>query len=118
MVWAVVLLGFGLWPLRHGLPVRWWVLGVAAAIAILGALWPAALRWPNWLWFRFGLLIAKVVTPVVMAIMFYGVFTPMGLLMRVFRKDPMGLRPAPDKTTYWIERTPPGPDPDTMTNQF
>ena len=118
VVWAVVLAGVGLWPLWRGTAPRWWVLGVAGGVALLGWLWPVSLRWPNRGWFYLGLLLGKVVTPVLMAVMFYGVFTPMGLMMRLFRKDPLGLRKDPDTPTYWIPREPPGPDPETMKNQF
>jgi ABC-type uncharacterized transport system permease subunit len=55
--------------------------------------------------------------PVVMAALFFLVFTPMGLLLRLLGKDPLRLRRSAD-ATYWIERKPPGPPPETMANQF
>ncbi|MCP5117133.1 MAG: DUF4175 domain-containing protein [bacterium] len=118
VVWAVVLAILALWPVWWGAAPRWWVLGIAAGVALLGWLWPVSLRWPNRLWFHLGLLLGKVVTPVLMAVLFYAMFTPMGLLMRLFRKDPLGLRRDAGAATYWIPRQPPGPDPKTMKNQF
>jgi hypothetical protein len=54
----------------------------------------------------------------VLAIMFYGVITPMGALMRIFGKDPMRLRHSGSAESYWIKRDPPGPKPESMSNQF
>lgn len=118
VVWAIVLTGIGLWPLWRELAPRWWAFGIAAGLILLGWLWPVSLRWPNRLWFHLGLVLGKLVTPVLMAVMLYGVFTPIGLMMRLFRKDLLGLRWNPEVSTYWIPRDPPGPDPETMKNQF
>jgi hypothetical protein len=53
-----------------------------------------------------------------MAFVFYGTVAPIGLVLRLLGKDPLRLRFDPDVRTYWIERQPPGPAPETMTNQF
>jgi hypothetical protein len=81
-------------------------------------LWPAVLAPLNRIWTRFGLLLHRIVSPVVLGVMFFGVVTPMGLVMRALGKDPLRLRFDPAARTYWIERRPPGPAPDTLNNQF
>jgi hypothetical protein len=81
-------------------------------------IWPAALRPLNRLWLRFGLLLYRVVNPVVMALVFYSTMVPIGLAMRLCGKDPLRLRREPDAASYWLEREPPGPLPATMKNQF
>jgi hypothetical protein len=79
---------------------------------------PGLLAPLNRLWLRVGLLLQRVVNPVVMGAMFYGVITPFGLAMRAAGWDPLRKRFDPLAQSYWIERRPPGPPPDTMSNQF
>ena len=59
-----------------------------------------------------------VMTPLVMGILFYGAVPPVALLMRVFGKDPLRRKFEPEAKTYWINREPPGPDPESMRDQF
>ena len=117
-VFAAVFTLIGLWPLMGGGQVRIWALGIAAAFAVVVLARPGLLAPLNRLWTRFGLLLHKVVSPLIMGMLFYLTVTPIGLLMRAFGKDPLRLRPDPDAASYWIERDPPGPAPETMKNQF
>ena len=104
------------WHGEQGTGLAW---AISAFILIsLAVLKPALLSPLNRLWFRFGLLLHKVMNPLLMAVMFYLVILPVSLLMRVFHKDPLRLKYDPHAATYWIERRPPGPVPDTMRNQF
>lgn len=107
-----------LWPLASGGLVRMWSAYVAIAFAILAVLRPAVLHGANRLWARLGLLMGVVVSPVVLGVLFYLVFAPMGLAMRAFGKDPLRLALDRDATTYWIEREPPGPQPGSLSDQF
>jgi hypothetical protein len=66
----------------------------------------------------FRLLLHRIVSPLVLGVMFFGVVTPMGLVMRALGKDPLRLRFDRDARSYWIDRRPPGPAPDTLNNQF
>jgi len=67
---------------------------------------------------RFGLLLHRIVNPLVMALLFFLVVTPIALLMRLFGKRPLQLDSEADAESYWIPRDPPGPDPETMKQQF
>jgi len=60
----------------------------------------------------------RVVTPVITALLFYLVVTPTGFLFRLWGKDPLRLALDTGVQSYWIERRPPGPPPETMSNQF
>lgn len=79
---------------------------------------PKALAPLNWLWTQFGLLLHKIVSPLVLGLLFLVAITPVGILMRLFGGDPLRLRFDPKAPSYWIERTPPGPAPETLKDQF
>ena len=93
-------------------------LAVAGAFLLVALLLPAFLRPLNKAWTLLGLLLGRIVNPVVTAILFYFVFTPAGLVSRLLGKDPLLLKFAPRADTYWIARQPPGPRPETMSQQF
>lgn len=106
------------WPLVHGEGPRWWAVAIAATIGLIAVVAPALLAGPNRLWTAFGLLLGRVVRPIALGIVFYAVMTPVGLLMRIGGKDPLRLKRDPSLPSYWIAREPPGPPPDSMSNQF
>jgi hypothetical protein len=72
----------------------------------------------NRVWSRFGLVLHACISPVIMGLIFYTTVTPIGLVRRWLGADPLRLRLDRDAATYWIERHPPGPAPDTMPRQF
>jgi len=95
-----------------------WTAGVAAAFLVAALLRPALLNPLNRLWLKFGLLLHRIVNPVIMALVFYGTVLPTGLVLRAMGKDLLRLRREPEADSYWIVRTPPGPAPETMKDQF
>jgi hypothetical protein len=98
-----------LWP---------WTGGLAALFLVAGLLRPSALNPLKRAWLGFGLLLHRVVNPVVMALLFYGTVLPTGLVMRARGKDLLRLKRQPEVDSYWIVRQPPGPSPETMKDQF
>ncbi len=118
LVFAVVFFLIGLFPLLGSGSVRLWSLGLGAAFLIVSLLRPQVLQPLNKLWTRFGLLLNKIVSPVMLAALFFLVVTPTGLLMRLFSGNP--LKPCFDRKaeSYWVKRDPPGPKPESMSNQF
>lgn len=119
LVFTVVFTVIGVWPwLFRGAPVRLWALAVAILFLGLTFLAPKILSPLNRLWFRFGLLLHRVVNPIVMALIYYGAIVPTGLLLKAFGKDLLRLKRAPDAQTYWIAREPPGPERGSMSKQF
>jgi len=113
-VFAVV----GLWPLVSARPTRIWALCVAGAFLIAALVRPAVLAPLNRLWLRLGLLLQRITNPIVLGLLFFGTVLPIGLLMRLTGKNPLRLGFDRDAQSYWIERQPPGPAPDTMPRQF
>jgi len=118
VVFAVVFMITGGWPLLHGGPARWWGFVVAAIFLTLALTRARTLAPLNRLWLRLGLELHACVSPVIMAMLYYGTVTPIGLLLRVSGKDLLRLRFEPESATYWIGRRPPGRAPDTMPRQF
>ena len=104
-----------LWKHR---PVWPWALalaGVFLTVALLGHGWLHPL---NRMWINLGLLLGRVVNPVVMGVLFFLVVVPTALIFRLMGKDPLRLARAANASSYWIDRLPPGPSRETMTNQF
>lgn len=118
LVFAGVFLLIAGWPLFHGEAIRWWSAGAGAVFLLAALVKPVLLAGMNRLWIKLGILLGKVVSPVALGILFYGVVTPIGLLIRLTGKDPLRLKFDPGAGSYWIARDPPGPPPDSMTNQF
>lgn len=119
IVIAVFLVVVAIFPALHGplSSIRWWAATLAAVFLAFALARSEFLRPLNRLWQKLGLVLSKIVGPIVLSLVFFAVVTPVGLLMRAFGKDPLRLRPhtAP---TYWIVRQPPGPQPESMKNQF
>ena len=117
-VFVAVFLIVGLLPLISGGRVRVWSLAVAGVILLLALLAADLLAPLNRLWMRFGMLLHRIVSPLVLGIMFFVVVTPMGIVMRWLGKDPLRLKRDPASASYWVPRTPPGPARDSFDNQF
>jgi predicted membrane metal-binding protein len=123
LVFAVVFALVGLWPLTnwfHDNPafVRWWALAVSVAFLAVALRRPHLLRPLNRLWFKLGLAMHAVVSPVIMGLVFFTTVTPIGMIRRAFRRDPLGLHPDPSVPSYWVRREESGLDPERLTQQF
>ncbi len=120
VVFAVVFLIIALWPLlgRSGAGPRWWAAALSVAFAVLAFAAPSVLAAPNRWWMALGLLLGRIVSPIVLGLLFYAVFTPMGWALRASGKDPLRLARDRAATSYWIDRKPPGPPPESLSNQF
>jgi hypothetical protein len=101
---------------HHG---RVWLWELTAAVLFLVAAWlkPSLLHPLNRLWMKLGLLLHRIVNPIVMGLLFYGTIWPTGAVMRMRGRDFLRLKREPESDTYWIAR-PPGPAPETMRDQF
>jgi len=98
--------------------VRYWALIVAACFLVPAILRPQSLAHLNRWWTRFGLLLGHIVSPVALAIVYYLAIVPVGLFMRLFGKDTLGLRFDSSASTYWVIRDPKARSDETMKNQF
>lgn len=118
LVFALVFAVIALLPLWRGRPLRLWALGVSFVMLMLGLLAPSVLRVPNRIWFGFSEMLNRLTTPIFMALLFFAIFTPFALVLRLIGKDVLRLRFDPRLPSYWIERQPPGPQPASMVEQF
>jgi hypothetical protein len=115
-VFCAIVAGVQLWYGSTG--AAWGWLAAAALFAAFALVYSRALRPLNILWFKFGVLLHRIVSPLVLGIMFYAVFTPIGLWMRLIGKRPLHLAYDASADSYWIERRPPGPPPGSFDRQF
>jgi hypothetical protein len=118
LVFTVVFLAIALAPLWKGGNIRWWSVGITLVFLLAALTRPKVLAPLNRLWFKVAMLLARMTNPVTMGIIFFLVITPAALVMRLMGKDPLRRKFDPAAPSYWIERKPPGPAPETMTNQF
>ena len=115
LVFFVVFLIISLWPLISEEPIRIWSAVISIIFLILGIINSKLLTPLNKIWFKFGILLGNIVSPIVMGILFFAVVTPTGLILRVFGKDLLGKKFDKEKKSYWIKReTPVG----SMKRQF
>lgn len=93
-------------------------LSLSAAFAVLTLLRPQSLGPANRAWLKLGLLMYRVVNPLIMAILFFGAILPIGLIMRLFGKDFLRLARDRSSPTYWLPRSDPRPSAESMRQQF
>lgn len=118
VAFAVVFTVIGLFPLIGGGAPRAWALTIAGVLLALALVKPALLAPLNRAWFRVALVLQQGVSLLAMGILFYGVVTPTGLIMRGLGKDLLRLRYDRQANSYWIHRDPPGPPAASMEQQF
>ena len=94
------------------------LLGLALAFVLLGFVAPKILSPLNWLWFQLGQLLGKIVSPIVLGAIFFLLLTPVSLVTRLFGRDELRLKRKASQTSYWLDRAPPGPAPESFKNQF
>ncbi|HET7681649.1 MAG TPA: SxtJ family membrane protein [Xanthobacteraceae bacterium] len=101
-----VLLAIALWPLHAGEGPHLWALIPALPLIALAAIRPALLAPLNKLWFKFGLLLGRIISPIVLGIVYYLWITPIALIMRLAGKKFLALGFEPRAKSYWIIRQP------------
>jgi predicted membrane protein len=114
IVFFVVFLLIALYPLLNNEDVRSWSLIFSFIFLILGVSNSKLLNPLNKIWFKFGLFLGKIISPIVMGIIFFSVVTPIGFIMKLLGKDLINLKFTNEKS-YWIEKS--GPK-SKMKNQF
>ena len=114
IVFFVVFLFIALYPLSYSGEIIKWSLVISLIFLLLGLVNSKILTPLNKIWFKFGIFLGNIISPIIMAIVFFLVVTPVGLIMRALGKDPLNLK-FNAKKSYWIEKN--GPK-SKMKNQF
>ena len=104
IVFFVVFLILAFYPLINNSDIRIWFLLISLIFLVLGLINSKILSPLNKLWYRFGILLGKIISPFILGIIFYLVVTPIGLIMRLLGKDVLNLKYQNEKS-YWIEKT-------------
>ena len=103
IVFFIVFLIVSIYPIFNSGDLRIWSLIISTTFLILGLLNSSILSPLNKLWFKFGILLGSIISPIVMGIVFFGVVTPTSIIMKIFRKNLLGLKKN-NKKTYWVEK--------------
>ena len=114
IVFFIVFLLISLYPLMNSQDIRFWSLFISLVFLFLGLINSKILNPLNKLWFKLGMFLGKIISPILMGIIFFLVVTPTGLFMRILGKDLLNLK-YNKKQSYWIEKN--GPK-SKMKNQF
>ena len=114
ILFFIVFLIIAIYPLLNDNSIRLWSLIIGIIFLILGIINSKVLTPFNILWIKFGLLLGKVVSPIIMGFVFFGVVTPISIIMKLLRKDLLNLK-RNKKETYWLKKE---ENKSNMKNQF
>ena len=115
LLFFVVFLIIGLWPLKNGENLNFYFIIASVIFLLLGIINSKILTPLNKLWMRLGILLGAIVSPIVMGVVYFGVITPIGLIMKLFGKDVLNLKIDTNKNTYWTLKK---KIPSKMKDQF
>lgn len=109
---------FGAWLFWKANPFAASAFGAAALFLLAALAYPKVLHPLNVAWMHLGHLLNRVVSPLVMGVIFFGLLTPIATIMRLRGRDELRRKFDPRGESYWIRRDPPGPDGSTFPQQF
>tara|TARA_B100000575_G_scaffold263351_1_gene238439 strand:- start:21 stop:401 length:381 start_codon:yes stop_codon:yes gene_type:complete len=104
LLFFVVFLIIGLWPLKNGESINYYFIIASVVFLILGLLNSKLLSPLNKSWIKLGEILGIIIAPIVMAFVYFAILTPISIIVRVFGKDLLGLKFLKEKETYWIKR--------------
>ena len=102
ILFLIFFLIIGLYPLKSGGVIRIWSIVLSLVFLIITIIRPNLFTFSNKLWIKFGILFGKIISPIVMGLVFFVVVMPIGILVKILNKDVMGLKRG--ATSYWINR--------------
>ena len=103
IVFSIVFLIIAIWPIKNGNEITYWLLIVSVFFLLLGLLNSKILTPLNKIWFKFGMFLGSIISPIVMGIIFFIVVTPIGFIMKIFGKDLLNIN-YNNNNSYWIEK--------------
>lgn len=118
LTFSAVFFFMGIYPLIHSAPLRMWGLAVSGAFLILAFTKPQLIRPFNYTWARIGMILGKIMVPLVMGILYFSVFFLTGVVMRLLKRDALQLNFGSSQKTYWLKRTDDCFPEESFENQF
>ncbi len=115
ILFFLVFFGFGLWPLTKELSPNIYLIIISVVFLVLGLLNSKLLSPLNEIWIKFGEILGRIIAPLIMALVYFLILTPISLLVRAFGKDLLGLKYSKQQNSYWIKRK---KEIGTMDKQF
>ena len=103
ILFFLVFLVIGIWPILNNEDLRWWSIIISLIFLFLGIINSKILTPFNKIWIKIGELLGKVIAPIVMAIIYFFIITPIAILLKLLRKDLLRIKFS-SVTTYWIKR--------------
>ena len=103
ILFSIVFAIIAFWPTINGNPLRLWSIPISVIFLVLGLLNSKLLNPLNIVWIKFGELLGRIIAPIVMAIIYFIIVTPIGLFMRLIGKDLLNIKFS-KSNTYWIKR--------------
>ena len=104
LLFLIVFLILGLWPLKNGENLNFYFITVSVIFLLLGLINSRLLSPLNKLWIKFGEILGTIIAPLVMALVYFVILTPVSFIVRISGKDLLGLKFLKEKETYWIKR--------------
>ena len=102
ILFFILFLVIGIYPLKSNGVIKVWSIFLSLVFLIITFIKPNLFTFLNKLWIKFGILLGKIISPIIMGLIFFFVVTPVGILVKIFKKDVMGLKRG--KSSYWINR--------------
>jgi hypothetical protein len=104
LLFFIVFLGIGLWPLKNGQEINIYLIMISLFFLTLGLINSKILSPLNMAWIKFGEILGIIIAPIIMALVYFIILTPISLIVRMLGKDLLGLKFFKKQDTYWIER--------------
>ena len=104
LLFFIIFLILGLWPLKNGENLNFYFITVSVIFLLLGLINSRLLSPLNKLWIKFGEILGTIIAPLVMALVYFVILTPVSFIVRISGKDLLGLKFLKEKETYWIKR--------------
>ena len=117
-VFTVVFIIISIYPIFLGKPVNILTFAVSAILFTLAKIYPISLSMFSVLWLKFGEILHKLTSPLILGIIFFFIITPIAIILKIMRKDILNLNYNNSIKSYWINRKPPGTKPESLINQF
>lgn len=118
IVFAIVFLIIGLYPLISSGDIRWWSMIISICFLFLAFVFPRTLYPLNFMWMKLGFFLQRVVSPIVLSLVYIVSVIPIGIIMRLFKKDILSIKLDKSKESYWVTRGTRSPKKESLKKQF